>query len=301
MPQPAQPDGTVAITVAWQTDQTAPPASDSGPGGIGNPATLLLLLVAAGFLWWSMRRRRQFEQRLREQRHEETVANAELSARNVANIMRAAAAPPEEAAAAASEGLASAARPPLMERPVPASGEGFDEAEADAAARDEARARVIERAEAAALAERAAAEEAQRAARAAELAGESEARRLAAAAAAAEEARADNADALHLQAHAVSGAAPPRGQDQGAADALRVALRDLDNEPEVPLGAVAGDGTATCPSGFPIKGNAQSKIYHEPGQVSYPLTVAELCFASAEAAEAAGYRQSRARGQRAEE
>jgi hypothetical protein len=78
-------------------------------------------------------------------------------------------------------------------------------------------------------------------------------------------------------------------------------MRELDREREVPLGAVAGDGTATCPQGFPVKGNASSRIYHEPGQVSYASTVAEFCFASAEAAEAAGFRQSRARGLRPQE
>ncbi len=85
------------------------------------------------------------------------------------------------------------------------------------------------------------------------------------------------------------------------AAALRAALADLDNELEAPLGAIAGDGTVICPPDFPIKGNAQSRIYHEPGQASYRQTIAEFCFASAEAAEAAGFRQSRARGQRSQE
>ncbi|MBA3374132.1 MAG: hypothetical protein H0T98_11570 [Euzebyaceae bacterium] len=45
-----------------------------------------------------------------------------------------------------------------------------------------------------------------------------------------------------------------------------------------------------CPSGAPIKGNANSMIYHLPGQKYYKITVAEECFATAAEAEAAGYR-----------
>jgi ribosomal protein S6 len=53
---------------------------------------------------------------------------------------------------------------------------------------------------------------------------------------------------------------------------------------------VAGDGTNTIPEGFTLKGNASSKIYHPEASGSYNNTIAELYFASPEAAEAAGYR-----------
>jgi large subunit ribosomal protein L4 len=43
------------------------------------------------------------------------------------------------------------------------------------------------------------------------------------------------------------------------------------------------------PEGFPVKGNADSKLYHVPGSRSYKATVAEVWFATAEAAEAAGF------------
>ena len=43
------------------------------------------------------------------------------------------------------------------------------------------------------------------------------------------------------------------------------------------------------PEGFPIKGNASSKLYHVPGSSFYNRTVAEVWFRSAEAAEAAGF------------
>jgi ribosomal protein S6 len=57
----------------------------------------------------------------------------------------------------------------------------------------------------------------------------------------------------------------------------------------VPQGAVAGDGTAECPDDYPVKGNASSRLYHTPASPSYKRTVPEFCFASADAAEAAGF------------
>jgi len=57
---------------------------------------------------------------------------------------------------------------------------------------------------------------------------------------------------------------------------------------------VAGDGTDTIPEGFPIKGNASSKIYHPEASPSYNNTIAEIYFATPEAAEAAGYRLPKA-------
>jgi large subunit ribosomal protein L4 len=43
------------------------------------------------------------------------------------------------------------------------------------------------------------------------------------------------------------------------------------------------------PEGFPIKGNASSKLYHVPASPFYNRTVAEVWFRTAEAAEAAGF------------
>ncbi len=45
----------------------------------------------------------------------------------------------------------------------------------------------------------------------------------------------------------------------------------------------------TMPEGFEIKGNASSKLYHVPGSSFYNRTKAEVWFASAEDAEAAGF------------
>jgi endonuclease YncB( thermonuclease family) len=52
---------------------------------------------------------------------------------------------------------------------------------------------------------------------------------------------------------------------------------------------------SSCPADAPIKGNQGSSewIYHRPGQGSYDVTVPEECFATGEAAEAAGYRAAR--------
>ena len=60
------------------------------------------------------------------------------------------------------------------------------------------------------------------------------------------------------------------------------------------LGSVPGNGTLVCPDKFPIKGNATSKIYHLPDTSYYAMTKATVCFRSAEAAEYAGFRPSKA-------
>lgn len=61
----------------------------------------------------------------------------------------------------------------------------------------------------------------------------------------------------------------------------------------VPEGAVKGDGTSSCPAGHPIKGNANSGIYHRPSDPTYPSTVPEYCFATEEDAKKAGFRAPR--------
>jgi len=54
--------------------------------------------------------------------------------------------------------------------------------------------------------------------------------------------------------------------------------------------AALEDGS--MPEGFPIKGNADSMKYHQPGGRWYDNTVAEVWFSSAEAAEAAGFTEA---------
>ncbi|HEX4982023.1 MAG TPA: hypothetical protein VFV63_10010 [Ilumatobacteraceae bacterium] len=48
-----------------------------------------------------------------------------------------------------------------------------------------------------------------------------------------------------------------------------------------------------CPPGYPIKGNANSRIYHVPGGRFYDRTVPERCYASTAGAEADGYRAAK--------
>ncbi|MBJ8338672.1 50S ribosomal protein L17 [Antrihabitans sp. YC3-6] len=55
------------------------------------------------------------------------------------------------------------------------------------------------------------------------------------------------------------------------------------------------------PEGFPIKGNADSKLYHLPGTRFFNSTVAEIWFATAEAAEAAGYQLPPSQREKADE
>ncbi|MBO0849448.1 MAG: 50S ribosomal protein L17 [Pseudonocardia sp.] len=55
------------------------------------------------------------------------------------------------------------------------------------------------------------------------------------------------------------------------------------------------------PDGFPVKGNEDSKLYHVPGSSHYDRTVAEVWFASAEAAEAAGFELPPAQRENADE
>ncbi|CAN5715246.1 trigger factor [soil metagenome] len=59
-------------------------------------------------------------------------------------------------------------------------------------------------------------------------------------------------------------------------------------EPE--QGKVPGDGSADCPEGYPVKGNADSMIYHAGGDSTYERTIPEFCFATTDDAVAAGYR-----------
>ncbi len=49
------------------------------------------------------------------------------------------------------------------------------------------------------------------------------------------------------------------------------------------------EDAAEAPEGFAIKGNEDSKLYHVPGSSHYDRTVAEVWFATPEAAEAAGF------------
>lgn len=59
-----------------------------------------------------------------------------------------------------------------------------------------------------------------------------------------------------------------------------------------PASGRAAPVNGTCPSGYPVKGNRSSMIYHVPGGAYYDRTSPEECFATTSDAEAAGYRAS---------
>jgi trigger factor len=56
---------------------------------------------------------------------------------------------------------------------------------------------------------------------------------------------------------------------------------------------MVADGAHDCPDGYPIKGNADSMIYHTPGSPAYGQTIPEICFATEGAAEAKGFRPTK--------
>lgn len=58
---------------------------------------------------------------------------------------------------------------------------------------------------------------------------------------------------------------------------------------DIPAGAIRGVESGECPEDYPVKGNQSSKLYHTPGSPFYDRTIPEFCFASTEAAEAAGF------------
>jgi large subunit ribosomal protein L4 len=79
----------------------------------------------------------------------------------------------------------------------------------------------------------------------------------------------------------IEGAAPAKAAAKKPA--AKAAAADL------PAGAKAPKADGGAPKGYEIKGNADSGLYHVPGSAFYDRTVAEFYFATAEAAEAAGF------------
>jgi large subunit ribosomal protein L17 len=106
-----------------------------------------------------------------------------------------------------------------------------------------------------------------------------------AAAAPAEEPAADETDGA-----AAVAPQPPAAEAEAAEQVLDA--EESASTPEAPYGEGSHaplDDPQQAPDGFEIKGNADSMLYHVPGSAHYNRTVAEVWFASPEAAEAAGF------------
>src|SRR5215216_2600769 len=78
------------------------------------------------------------------------------------------------------------------------------------------------------------------------------------------------------------------------ADQWTEGTADIESGEWIPVDAVRAGGGRDCPPGFPVKGNLPSRVFHGPGQQDYDRTTPEVCFASEEAASAAGFRHARA-------
>jgi large subunit ribosomal protein L17 len=89
-------------------------------------------------------------------------------------------------------------------------------------------------------------------------------------------------------------ARPAAADAQDAADASAEsddAVELVEPENDGPYGEGSHDALedGSEPEGFPVKGNANSRKYHTPESPYYDATVAEVWFATPEAAEAAGF------------
>lgn len=80
-------------------------------------------------------------------------------------------------------------------------------------------------------------------------------------------------------------------EPQGLLSDDAVEVEESESDEDHPYGAgshvALEDGSE--PAGFPIKGNADSMLYHVPGSAFYDRTVAEVWFVTAEDAETAGF------------
>ena len=87
----------------------------------------------------------------------------------------------------------------------------------------------------------------------------------------------------------VAAAAPAKATAKPAEATAAVVADVADAAAELPAGSVAANADGSMPDGFEIKGNSDSMLYHLPGSRFYSKTDAELWFATADDAEAAGY------------
>ena len=99
----------------------------------------------------------------------------------------------------------------------------------------------------------------------------------------------DPAEILAATDEAVAGS-DDDGYDAETADSDDDDIVDADDAtPFGPLSHAPLEDVHEMPEGYPIKGNADSMKYHRPDGRWYEQTVAEVWFATAEAAEEAGF------------
>jgi large subunit ribosomal protein L17 len=79
--------------------------------------------------------------------------------------------------------------------------------------------------------------------------------------------------------------------DEATAAGVEVEESGSDDEHPYGPGSHVAPEDGSEPDGFPVKGSTDSMLYHVPGSAQYDRTVAEVWFATAEAAEAAGFTQ----------
>jgi large subunit ribosomal protein L17 len=103
---------------------------------------------------------------------------------------------------------------------------------------------------------------------------------------------ADRARRVSASQKAAEAPAPAEEETTEAPAAETAEVEESASTDEAPYGEGSHaplDDPEEAPEGFEIKGNADSMLYHLPGTPFYNRTVAEVWFATAEAAEAAGF------------
>lgn len=185
---------------------------------------------------------------------------------------------------------------PLDPKEIEAAEIAAEDAAAAAYAAAQAEARAAEEAAAAAAAEGEASEEAETAEAAADAAQDAEAERAEELTAEAEAVEATGAElavepveAVEERAELQEDAAAALAKAEAAASEEAETAAEAAGDAELPEGAIRGVESGECPDDYPVKGNASSMLYHTPGSPSYKRTIPEFCFASVEAAEAAGF------------
>ena len=75
-------------------------------------------------------------------------------------------------------------------------------------------------------------------------------------------------------------------------DSAAKGVEPNDGSPVEPREWLSCDESGNCPESHPIKAKDSSGLYHIPGGNIYERTIPDRCYATIEAAEADGYRQS---------